>query len=152
MLVDVGSKDELAVIDPRKRTIVRRVPLTGCDHPHGLHLDPARRLGFVACDQNAMLLVVDLRTMRVLQTQSVGDDPDVLDLDPGLHRLYVAAESGEVAVFAEEGRRLRKLGQAMLADHAHSVAVDPETHLVYFPLENVGGRPLLRIMRPARDG
>jgi hypothetical protein len=64
--------------------------------------------------------------------------------------LYVAAESGEVAVFAESGRRLTKLGQAKLADNAHTVAVDPTTHLVYFPLENVDGKPILRIMRPTR--
>jgi hypothetical protein len=32
--------------------------------------------------------------------------------------------------------------------HAHSVSVDQGTHLVYFPLENVAGKPLLRIMRP----
>jgi hypothetical protein len=29
---------------------------------------------------------------------------------------------------------------------AHTVAVDPQTHLVYVPLENVGGRPVLWIM------
>jgi hypothetical protein len=33
--------------------------------------------------------------------------------------------------------------------HAHTVSVDPMTHLVYFPLENVEGHPLLRIMQPA---
>jgi hypothetical protein len=32
--------------------------------------------------------------------------------------------------------------------HAHTVSVDPKTHLVYFPLENVDGRPVLRIMKP----
>jgi hypothetical protein len=32
--------------------------------------------------------------------------------------------------------------------HAHTVAVDSKAHLVYFPLENVGGHPLLRIMQP----
>jgi hypothetical protein len=32
--------------------------------------------------------------------------------------------------------------------HAHTVSVDPKTHLVYFPLENISGHPLLRIMRP----
>ncbi len=31
---------------------------------------------------------------------------------------------------------------------AHSVRVDPKTHLVYFPLENVNGRPVLTIMEP----
>src|SRR5439155_271154 len=115
---------------------IREVSLPGCDHAHGLHLDGARRLAFVACDQNAKLLVLDLKTMRVRQTLSVGDDPDVLDFDTGLRRVYVASESGQVAVFTERGRVLRKLGQAKLADNAHSVAVDLQTHLVYFPLAN----------------
>ena len=34
--------------------------------------------------------------------------------------------------------------------HAHSVAVDPRTHFVYFPLENIEGQPLLRVMAPGR--
>src|SRR5215210_7575912 len=84
---------------------------------------------FVACDGNATLLVVDLRTGRVTGRFRVGDDdPDVLDFDAGLRRLYVAAESGVVAVFAERRRKLVKLGQALLARGAHSVAVDPRTH------------------------
>jgi len=136
------------VIDPRTGQIVRTVALPGCDHAHGLHLDSARRLAFVACDKNAKLLVVDLRTMKVTDTESVGDSPDVVDFDAGMRRLYVAAESGEVSVFAEQGSTLQKLGQAKLADNAHTVAVDPRTHLVYFPLENVNGKPVLRIMRP----
>ena len=64
--------------------------------------------------RHAKLLVVDLRTMRVVQTLSVGADPDVLAFDVGLRRLYVASESGEVAVFVEQGRTLRKLGQESL--------------------------------------
>jgi hypothetical protein len=54
-----------------------------------------------------------------------------------------------VAVFAERGRRLEKLGQAFLASNAHTVAVDPATHLIYFALErSTGGRPQLLIMKP----
>jgi len=32
--------------------------------------------------------------------------------------------------------------------HGHTVTVDPDTHLVYFPLEKLGGHPVLRIMEP----
>jgi DNA-binding beta-propeller fold protein YncE/plastocyanin len=149
ILVAVGARDELALIEPRSRRVVGHAALPGCEHPHGLHLDVARRLAFVACDRNAKLLLVDLKTMRVRQTESVGDEPDVLDFDPGLRRLYVACESGVVSVFAERRRRLVKIGQATLAEHAHTVAVDARTHLVYFPLEDVEGKPVLRIMRPA---
>jgi DNA-binding beta-propeller fold protein YncE len=149
VLADVQSHDEIAVIDPRVDRVVRRIPLPGCDNDHGLLIDSSRRLAFVACDENARLLTLDLRTMRVTQTASVGDSPDVLAFDPSNRRLYVAAESGVVAVFGETAHGLRKLGQAMLAPGAHTVAVDPRTHLVYFPLaRGTTGKPQLLIMRP----
>src|SRR5919201_2945556 len=59
VLVDVQPRDELAVIDPRSNRVIRRVSLPGCDHDHGLLVDPSRRLAFVACDGNARLLTVD---------------------------------------------------------------------------------------------
>jgi len=77
----------------------------------------------------------------------VGDDPDVLTFDPGLRRLYVSAESGDVTVLEESNRAVHSIGQFHMP-HAHTVSVDPGTHLVYFPLENINGRPLLRIMKP----
>ena len=47
-----------------------------------------------------------------------------------------------MAVFAETAHGVRKLGQALLAPGAHTVAVDPRTHLVYFPLErSSSGKP-----------
>ncbi len=45
-------------------------------------------------------------------------------------------------------RKLRALGEHRVGPNAHTVAVDPRTHLVYFALENVGGLPLLRLMQP----
>ena len=76
-----------------------------------------------------------------------GDGPDVLAFDPGPGRLYVAPESGTVSTFRVRGRDLVHAGDLRIP-HAHTVAVDPATHLVYFPLQEVNGRPLLRIMAP----
>jgi DNA-binding beta-propeller fold protein YncE len=150
ILVDVQTRGELAIIDPRSNRIIHRLSLSGCASPHGLLVDSSRRLAFVACDANARLLTLDLRNMRVTGNASVGDTPDVLAFDSSLRRLYVSAESGVVAVFAERAHSVAKLGQAMLAPHAHTVAVDSRTHLVYFPLESgSNGRPQLLIMRPA---
>jgi DNA-binding beta-propeller fold protein YncE len=149
VLVDVQTRGDIAIIDPRSNRIVRRLPLDGCASPHGLLIDSSRRLAFVACDANARLLTLDLRSMQVSGNAGVGDTPDVLAFDSSLHRLYVSAESGVVAVFFEHLHRLTKLGQAMLAPHAHTVAVDPRTHLVYFPLESGStGKPQLLIMAP----
>lgn len=147
VLVAVQTENRVVAIDPRGDTIVGRYPLEGARHPHGLAVDPARRLLFVANEGNATLLVVELGTMRVLSKHSVGDDPDVLAFDPALGRLYVAAESGTVSVFQVQGRDLVREGDLHMP-HAHTVAVDPATHLVYFPLQDVNGRPVLRIMAP----
>ncbi len=79
---------------------------------------------------------------------SVGADPDVLAFDKGFSRLYVSAESGIITIFDERGHSLEKVGEGFFAANAHSVAVDSSTHRVYFPLQNVGGKPVLRIAVP----
>ena len=149
ILADVQTRNDMAVIDPHSNRVVRRVALPGCDHPHGLYVDAPRRVAFVACDGNARLLTLDLTHMKVTGSMQVGSSPDVFAFDKSSKRLYVAAESGDVTVAAERGRSLTKLGQGLLAPHAHTVAVDSATHRVYFPLERgSAGRPQLRIMAP----
>ncbi|MGB8647455.1 MAG: hypothetical protein WCF84_19625 [Anaerolineae bacterium] len=139
------GRNQLALIDPQREEVMAYIDLSGCDGPHGFTLDPASRAAFVSCEGNARLVVVDLNARRIVATDNVGDVPDVLAFDSGLHRLYVAAESGVVAVFQTRGQGLEKIGQSYLAPNAHTLAVDPQTHRVYVPLENIDGRPVLRI-------
>jgi DNA-binding beta-propeller fold protein YncE len=147
IVVAVHGANVLAIIDPETNRIIHRVPLAGIENPHGIALDVASHIAFVAGEENHTLAVVDLNGMKVLAAYQVGEDPDVLAYDPGLRRLYVSAESGQFTVFERNGTRLALLGSFDMP-HAHTVAVDPKTHLVYLPLENVGGHPLLRIMQP----
>ena len=150
ILVAVGKKNELVAIDPAAANITGRYPLPGVEGAHGVVLDETARLAFVAGEDNGKLAVLDLSTMRVLGTYAVGRDPDVLAFDAGLKTLYVAAESGEVTVFRENGKALVLKGTIKMP-YAHTVCVDPQTHLVYFPLQNLNGHPVLRIMRPAEN-
>jgi len=146
VLVAVQTRNQLVAIDPRRDAVVGRYPMTEeCKGPHGFTLDTVARHAFVSCEDSAVLLDVDLTTMQVSATYPVGDGPDVVAFDPGWKRLYVASESGTVSVFDERNGALEPVG-AYEAPHAHSVAVDPATHLVYLPLENVDGRSVLRIM------
>ena len=149
IFVAVQTRNELVEIDPAAGHIVARYGLPGCRHDHGLLIDASRQTAFVACDGNATLVVFDLRRKHVVETQRVGADPDVLALDAGLHRLYVAAESGIVTVFDEGAHGLQRLGE-LRAAHAHVVAIDPHDHRVYLPLQDVGGHPVLRIAMPSK--
>ena len=150
ILVAVHEKNELVAIDPATAKITGRYPVSGLESPHGIALDVAARLAFVAGEDNHKLALVDLTNMQVLSTYPVGKDPDVLAFDPGLKKLYVSAESGNVTVFRENGKALISEGTFFMP-HAHTVCVDPDTHLVYFPLQDINGRPLLRIMEPSQS-
>jgi YVTN family beta-propeller protein len=149
MLVAVQGKGDLAAIDPQALTVIRRLPLPGCRGGHGLALDPQARLAFVACEDNATLLTVDLATWKTAGAAGVGRQPDVLAYDQGAHRLYVAAESGTVSVFDQEGGHLTELGSGHLADGAHVAVLDPNTHHTYYPIpDGTGGRPALLEQAP----
>jgi DNA-binding beta-propeller fold protein YncE len=143
------TPDTLVAINPTSRRVTSRIRLSGCDGAHGVYIDPRYQQAFVACERNARLVVVDLERRRQTTNLSVGESPDVLAYDAALHRLYVASESGFVTVFATSATNPTKIGQAHLAATAHSVAIDQVTHRVYFPLQDFGGRPVLRVMQPA---
>src|SRR6266550_261537 len=149
VIVAVQTANQLAVIDPATATIVRRITFDkAVRYPHGFYIDAPHRLTFVSGQESGTLGVLDLRTLQLRQVLPIGGDPDVLAFDPSLGRLYVAAESGVVAVFAERDGSLGQLGWYR-APKAHSVAVDPATHRVYLPLANVSGHPVLRVLVPS---
>ena len=117
--------------------VITDVPLPGS----------ASRVDYQSLESASGRLFISHMGAGQLVVLPIGSDPDVLAFDPVLGRLYVAAESGVVAVLEERDGSLVQLGWYR-APKAHSVAVDPATHRVYVPLANVGGRPILRVLAP----
>lgn len=145
--VAVQSRNEMVSIDPATLKITGRHQLPGSDHPHGFTVSGG--IAYVSCEGNDKLLVVNLRTMKVSQSFSVTSGPDVLVVDEGLKRLYVACEGGTVDVFEIALGGLKPLGK-FSAPAGHTVSVDPKTHRVYLALKNVAGQPELWILEPTR--
>jgi DNA-binding beta-propeller fold protein YncE len=143
----VTGKHQVAAVDTESlKTVGTAGPI---NYPDGLAYAPKQYKVFVSDEHGGVEAVIDAANnkLKVLSTYQVGEDPDVLAYDPGLKRLYVSAESGTVTIFQNQGESLTRLGSFEMP-HAHTVSVDPKTHLVYFPLENIDGHPILRIMRP----
>jgi DNA-binding beta-propeller fold protein YncE len=139
----------VVVVDPRTRAVTQRVHVAGCTHDHGLIIDATR--AFVACDGNAMLVVLRLSDLTSIGSQRIGQDPDVLALDPARHLLYVAVESGVLTTIDTASPAGKVTGRAGVGGNSHVVAVDPSTGLAYFPLSaGADGTPELRIMTPVR--
>jgi DNA-binding beta-propeller fold protein YncE len=144
----------LVEIDPAVPQIVGRIALHKVSTCHGLLVASEMRLAFAACRGAApLLVVVDLATRRQTVTLPLPTDIDVLAFDPGLRRLYAASETGTVAVFAvTTDRSVTEMGRGFLSPKAHTVAVDPVSHRVFFPLANLNGHPVLRVMAPSDLG
>jgi len=146
MFISAQSANQLVEVDPKTDAILRRIPVPGAKANHGLLIDSASHRAFVACQGNDQLIVIDLRTGAANAQFPVAKDPDVLAFDAQLQILYVAGESGQVSEFKVSDGKIRKTGESLLAPNAHVVAVHPVTHEVYFPLKDVDGAPVLRIM------
>ena len=135
----IQSKNELAVFDAAAAARTGAYPLSGCQHPHGLAIPPGTSIGYVACDENDVLVTVDLKTGKELSHLPLGHDPDVLAMDGTAKRLYVASESGNLSAFdiANPAAPV-SLGDSFVGRNAHSVAVDPANPSALFAAGGCG--------------
>jgi hypothetical protein len=144
-----SGPDLLLAVEPNAAKIAAKIELSGCAGAHGLRLHPDGKSALIACEDNAKVLRVGLDGVPALTLAAAGADPDVLAIDAGLGRLYVAAESGDLRIFDLSRPGLVAVGREHPGHASHSVAVDPTTHHVFFPLAaGPQGTPVLRIMRP----
>jgi DNA-binding beta-propeller fold protein YncE len=142
--------DQLVAVDPKTQKIVTRIGVPGCDGAHGLRIHPDGKSALIACEGNDRVARVGLDGAQTVATASSGAGPDVLNIDPGLGWLYVAAESGDLTVFDLNQPGVVLLGHDSPGANSHSVAVDPSTHRVFFPLmRGPNGTPVLRMMQPS---
>ncbi len=143
----VQTLGELVEINPRSLKIVARYHLEGCEGPHGFCIVDKPHFAFITGEDNASYVVFDLSTKSIISRGKVGIGPDVLAYDSSCHRLYVGSESGMVSAFDMEDMTVRDIGNQFLAEHAHSVSIDTKTHRAFFPLQDVGGKAVLWIMK-----
>ncbi|HEY6035815.1 MAG TPA: hypothetical protein VIV58_16185 [Kofleriaceae bacterium] len=149
-VVQSSPPDQLVEVDPRTAMVTATLPIPGCSGAHGLRLHPDGQSAFIACETNSQLARVDLTGATAPALAATGADPDVLSLDPDRGWLYVAAESGDLTVWDITQPGVALVGHDQPGDNAHTVAADPATHRVFFPLPmGTGSTPVLRIMQPS---
>ena len=84
------SKDGIAVIDARQRTVLRVLP--GGSDPEQFDVDVASRRLFVSNEDTGELSIRDLETGEVLRKVSVGGEPEGVRLRPDRATVYVTSE------------------------------------------------------------
>lgn len=64
----VQTRNQLVTVNPKTQQVVSRYDLPGCDHPHGLFINSAHCMAYVACEDNAKLVALSLTNMQVTST------------------------------------------------------------------------------------
>src|SRR5947209_8019224 len=157
-LVPVPGTGELAEIDPVTNKILRRVQLTTtCSTPHGMTLDGEQHEAFIVCgnvdpDHNIIpnLMRVDIQSMQVIpgdpRQLALAAKPDIAIIDHSQHVLFIGCAGG-VTVFDESNGQLKRLASYNFGKNTHTVAVNEATNLLYLPQPDIGGRPIVRIVK-----
>ena len=144
--VNLQDENVFAVIDPATDEVMARYPLGRCEGNHGMAIDPVARRGFLACEGNRLLTVLNLDDGTIVDYLRMPEGADVVKFDPGLKRIYVACYVGAIAVYEQkDSEHYRHLGNVGVAHAVHSLAVDVETHRVYAPEQEFEGVPVSRM-------
>jgi YVTN family beta-propeller protein len=145
--VNLQDQNLFAVIDPATDTVVATYPVGRCLGNHGMALDPPHHRAFLACEGNSLMTVFNLDTHAPIVDLPLPAGPDVIKVDAGLGRIYVACSSGAIAVFQmDDADHYRKLEDFPVEKRVHTLAVDPATHRVYAPEQEEAGQPVARMV------
>jgi DNA-binding beta-propeller fold protein YncE len=143
--------DAVAAVDVARRAVVDRWSLAPCQGPTGLALDLANRRLFAVCSKNALMVVMDLASHRVIASLAIGGGPDSVAYDPVLKRLYATGKSGLLSVIQQDGPdAYRMLDTVKLHYGAHTLAIDPATHRLYVAYASLILPPRLAVFDAVR--
>jgi DNA-binding beta-propeller fold protein YncE len=145
--VNLQDIDRFAVIDPQDDRVLAQYPVARCRGNHGMALAPEQRRAFLVCEENNLLAVFDLEKHTVVQTFPLPEGGDVMKVDAGRGRIFVACYSGAIAIFQSHGSgQYKKISDAPMEKRVHSLAVDPQTGYLYVPEEQEKGAPASRLI------
>ena len=131
MYVDIEDKNELAAIDTKGLSVVKRWPLAPCEEPTGIAMDPPSRRLFVGC-RNRKLAVLNADTGAVITTLPIGQGVDAVAFDPSSQYVFSSNWDGTLTIIHEDAPdKYTPVDNVPTALGARTMALDPQSHHIY---------------------
>lgn len=138
---NVEDKNEIAVIDARSSKIVKHWEMAPCDGPSGLAIDDKNHRLFSVCG-NKKMVVVDSLSGKIVTTVAIGDGPDAAAFDPDSGLVFVSNGAGSLTVVHEDTADKYTVKSNLATQKgARTLALNPDTHVVYLVSGNFGTAP-----------
>jgi hypothetical protein len=149
VFVNVENKNEIVVIDIKRRKVVGHYKLDGCEAPSGLAYVPQARALISACS-NGVAKVVAADDGKILSTLTIGLRPDATLYDPQRKLAYIpTGQDGLVYVIAAgDAKHIEIVAKGPGQVGTRSGALDPKTGRLFLPsamfapATTPGGRPV----------
>jgi YVTN family beta-propeller protein len=129
--VNVEDRNELVVLDTRKRKVASRFPLKGCEGPTGIAYDPQSQEILSACANG--IAIVSKPDGRQVAQLPIGKGADGAAFDAKRHVALVPAGRDGNLTIIRLGPAPAVLGQIATAVSARTIAIDPLTGRAYLP-------------------
>jgi DNA-binding beta-propeller fold protein YncE len=143
LYVNIEDKNEVAVMDKEKRTLLAQWPLTKGKNNFPIALDEKHHRLFVGCrntDASGVIVVIDTQTGKEIDALPIGGNVDYMDFDSRNDRLYATCGTGNVYVYQENPTDKYKLiGKPETAVMAKTGLLVPELKLFFVGVPNLGG-------------
>lgn len=141
IFVNLEDRSEIAELDPRAMTVLRRWPLAPGREPSGLAMDRARRRLFSACGNDTMV-VSDADAGRVIAAVRIGHGTDGVAFDP-VRRLAISSNGeGTMTVVREESpSRFTVASTDSTERGARTIALDEKTGRAFTVTASFGPPP-----------
>ena len=146
--VNLEDKSQIVVFDPKTLGVLARWPLAPCEEPTGLGIDRVHQRLFAGCGNKTMVMV-DMRTGKVVASVPVGDGVDAAGFDPETQLAFTSNGEGSITVVHEDAPdKITVVETVPTQRGARTMAVNPKTHRLYTVTANFGPTPAPTADRP----
>ncbi len=128
---NVETKSEIIKIDSKTLKITRHWPLAPGESPSGLAMDLKNNRLFSGC-HNKLLVVMNAKNGKVIQTLPIGDHVDGTTFDPASGNIFVSCGDGTLNVIHEDSPdKYSVVANVQTEPGAKTLAFDPKTGHVF---------------------
>lgn len=141
VFVNIADKGEIAQLDPKKLTVVKRWSIAPCEDPSGLAFDGKHERLFSVCG-NKVMAVSDAHAGRLVTTVPIGSGVDATSYDAGTGDVFASNGEGTLTVIHEDSpNRYHVVETVPTVAGARTMTLDPTTHRVYTASARFGAAP-----------
>lgn len=132
LFVNIEDKSEIVKVDLKSLKVTNRWSLKPGEEPSGLAFDPKTKRLFATCDK--LLVILNAENGKIVDKIAIGEGTDGAVFDETTKNIYTSNGEGTLSVIHENSADKYSLIQTLTTKKgARTIALDPETHLLYLP-------------------